>query len=302
MLAHSRADLWSSVARAALASLAVAGLTGVCHRLGFDVTTTALLDLIAIVLWSLGGRFAVAAIASVAATLSLNYFLVARAFSFPERWLDLAALGAFLTTALVITRLLSRVRESLREARRSEAYLAEAQRLSHTGSWATDLRQPGKHYTSPEVSRILGLDPAAGELSDRTFQDRVHPDDLPSLRERMATALRDQTDFDLELRVVRPDGSIRLVYLVGHPVLETGQVVELVGTVMDITERRRAERAIRRARERALHARFDAVLDERTRLAREIHDTLLQGFTGVALKLVAAINRFGGSPEAASTL
>jgi signal transduction histidine kinase len=64
-----------------------------------------------------------------------------------------------------------------------------------------------------------------------------------------------------------------------------------------VTERKRAERALRRARERTLEARFAAVLDERTRLAREIHDTLLQGFTGVALKLLALTSRVPGPPE-----
>jgi len=68
-------------------------------------------------------------------------------------------------------------------------------------------------------------------------------------------------------------------------------VVEVTGVVIDVTDRKRAERALRRARERALETRFAAVLEERTRLARDIHDTLLQGFTGIALKLVAAISR-----------
>ena len=71
---------------------------------------------------------------------------------------------------------------------------------------------------------------------------------------------------------------------------------------MDVTERKRAERAVRRARDRLLQARFTAMLEERTRLAREIHDTLLQGFTGVALQLVAATGRVAGPPEAVAAL
>ena len=96
---------------------------------------------------------------------------------------------------------------------------------------------------------------------------------------------------------------MRYVHSLGRPVLdEKGEVVELMGIVMDITERKRAERALRRARERALEARFAAVLDERTRLAREIHDTLLQGFTGVALQLLAATSRVSGPPEVVTAL
>ncbi len=78
---------------------------------------------------------------------------------------------------------------------------------------------------------------------------------------------------------------------------QTGETDEFIGVIMDITERKRTERALRRARERVLRARFAAVLDERTRLARDIHDTLLQGFTGIALKLVAASSRVTEPPE-----
>jgi PAS domain S-box-containing protein len=185
------------------------------------------------------------------------------------------------------------------ELRRSEAYLAEAQRLSHTGSWARNLRHPELSYRSPETYRIFGLEaPEGGHLSDLEFERMVFPEDLSKLEQVRQAAIRDKTDYETEFRVTRSDGSIRHVYILSHSVLDsTGEVVELVGTMMDVTERKQAERALRRARERVLKARFDAALDERTRLAREIHDTLLQGFTGIALKLVAATNRLTGPPE-----
>jgi PAS domain S-box-containing protein len=190
------------------------------------------------------------------------------------------------------------------ERRRSEAYLAEAQRLSHTGSWARHLRHPELNYRSAETYRIFGLDPVeAGSRADLDLRDLLHPEDRAKLGQASDAAIRDKTDYELEFRVMRPDGSMRNVYMLGHPVLDgAGEVVELVGTVMDVTERRRAERALRRARERTLQARFTAALDERTRLAREIHDTLLQGFTGIALKLVAATNRLTGPPEIVAAL
>jgi signal transduction histidine kinase len=107
----------------------------------------------------------------------------------------------------------------------------------------------------------------------------------------------------MDVRVVRPDGSIRHVHIRGQPVFDrTGAIDEYIGVVMDVTKRKRTERALRRARERALEARFAAVLEERTRLARDIHDTLLQGFTGIALKLVAAINRVTEPPESVVAL
>jgi signal transduction histidine kinase len=107
----------------------------------------------------------------------------------------------------------------------------------------------------------------------------------------------------MDVRIVRPDGAIRHLHLRGQPVFDrAGETDEFMGVVMDITDRKRTERALRRARERALETRFAAVLEERTRLARDIHDTLLQGFTGIALKLVAASSRVTQPPESIAAL
>jgi signal transduction histidine kinase len=188
------------------------------------------------------------------------------------------------------------------ELQRSEAYLAEAQRLSHTGSWAWDVVRRGHIHKSLEYCRMFELD-QGDPASFQVFRDRIHPEDGPRVDEEWERAIRDKADVEAEYRVVLPEGGIRHLYSVGHPIVNaSGEVVELVGTVMDVTERKRAERAVRRARERTLEARFTAMLEERTRLAREIHDTLLQGFTGVALQLVAATSRVAGPPEAVATL
>jgi PAS domain S-box-containing protein len=195
-------------------------------------------------------------------------------------------------------------RQAEEELRRSEAYLAEAQRLSQTGSWARKVGRPEDSYWSAEGYRIFRVNPAGHPQTVlREMRERVHPDDWPQLKEAADRAVREKTDFEVNYRAVLPDGSVRYIHTVGHPITNaTGEVVELVGTVIDVTDRKRAERALRRARERTLEARFAAVLAERTRLAREIHDTLLQGFTGVALKLLAATNRVTESPEAAAEL
>ena len=130
-----------------------------------------------------------------------------------------------------------------------------------------------------------------------------HPDDRESADRTIDDAVRDKRSYEMDVRVVRPDGSIRYLHIRGQPVFDqTGEIDEFIGVVMDITDRKRAERALRRARERTLEARFAAVLEERTRLARDIHDTLLQGFTGIALKLVAAINRVTGPAESVGAL
>jgi len=188
------------------------------------------------------------------------------------------------------------------ELRRSQAYLIAAQEVGNTGSWARQI-STGHMYWSEEVFRIFGLDPRTTVPSHELVTGLCHPDDRERAERTFDDAVRDQRDYETDVRVVRPDGSIRHVHMRGQLVFDrTGEADEYIGVVMDITDRKRTERALRRARERTLEARFSAVLDERTRLARDIHDTLLQGFTGIALKLVAAINRVTGPPESVAGL
>jgi PAS domain S-box-containing protein len=177
------------------------------------------------------------------------------------------------------------------ELRRSQAYLIAAQELGNTGSWARRI-STGETYWSEEVFRIFSLDPKTTIPSREVATQLWHADDREFADRTIDDATRYKRSYEMDVRLVRPDGSIRYVHVRGQPVFDqTGATDEFIGVVMDITKRKRTERALRRARERTLEARFAAVLEERTRLARDIHDTLLQGFTGIALKLVAAINR-----------
>jgi len=153
-----------------------------------------------------------------------------------------------------------RAEESLR---RSEGYLAEAQRLSHTGSWASIPAMGEIRYFSEECYRVLGFDPHGGQPRYETFSQRVHPDDQAKLTEAVETAGREDAEFELDYRFVRPGGEIRDIHVLGHPVLNSsGGPVEFIGTVMDITERKRAE-ALRDGESRILEmiAR-DAPLEE----------------------------------------
>jgi PAS domain S-box-containing protein len=126
--------------------------------------------------------------------------------------------------------------------RRSEAYLSEAQRLSHTGSWA-GIAATGEHtYWSEEAFRVLGFDPAGRPPRFEELQRRFHPDDRARTTEHFKTAIREKVDWDVSYRIVHPGGEIREIQSIGHPVFgPSGDVVEVVGTVMDVTERRRAE-------------------------------------------------------------
>jgi PAS domain S-box-containing protein len=128
--------------------------------------------------------------------------------------------------------------------RRSEAYLSEAQRLSHSGSWAC-VPAFGKHtYWSEEIFRITGLDPAEGPPRFEEFERRIHPDDRARTKERFSRAIREKIDFDHGYRIVHQGGEIREIHVIGHPVINpSGDLVEYVGTLMDVTERKRAEEA-----------------------------------------------------------
>ena len=137
-----------------------------------------------------------------------------------------------------------RAEESVRE---SEAYLAEAQKLSHTGSWAWSPEQDIR-YWSEECYRVLGFDPQNGLPRKEDYYQRIHPGDQPGFMELIGAAIRDKTDWEADYRIVHPDGPVRDIHVVGHPVLSTsGRLVEFVGTVIDVTERKRAEEELRRS-------------------------------------------------------
>jgi PAS domain S-box-containing protein len=131
--------------------------------------------------------------------------------------------------------------------RQSQAYLAEAQRLTQTGSWAYDPVAKRVTYWSDETFRIFGLDPRRGSLpAPEELRRLVHPEDLERFVEANRTALRGKGDFAIECRLVLPDGTVKHVHTIGHPVFDgAGRVVEWVGTLVDVTARRAAEEAHR---------------------------------------------------------
>src|SRR5216684_7435261 len=135
-----------------------------------------------------------------------------------------------------------------RRLRESEAYLAEAQRLSQTGSWAWSPATGDIRYWSETCYRVLGFDPAGPLPRFEEFFLRIHPDDQAALRERFDKAIRDKADFELDYRVVHPEKGIRDIQAVGHAVLDgSGNLGEFVGTVIDVTERTRAEQELRQS-------------------------------------------------------
>src|SRR5215470_4775567 len=124
----------------------------------------------------------------------------------------------------------------------SETRLKEAQAVAHLGSYEVDVLT-GETRWSDEVFRILGLDPANGSLSRQdSIEHVVHPEDREYAMQRYQEVVREGKLYDLECRVVRPDGSVRFVQSMGEAIKDqNGAVVRLVGALLDITERKQTE-------------------------------------------------------------
>jgi PAS domain S-box-containing protein len=125
--------------------------------------------------------------------------------------------------------------------RRSEAYLAEAQTLSHTGSLGWN-PATGKIYWSPESFRIFGFDPATPP-DIALMAQQTHPEDKGFFEQTLDRAQHERKDFDLEYRLLLPDGSVKHLQVVARALVGDSSQLEFVGAVMDITQRKRAEEA-----------------------------------------------------------
>src|SRR5216684_3865747 len=129
------------------------------------------------------------------------------------------------------------------ELRRSQAYLAEAQRLSHTGSFGWRV-STGEILWSDETFRIFQYDRTTKPTVELALQ-RVHPDDAALVRQTIERASRDGKDFDFEHRLLMADSSIKHVRVVGHAERDQSRELEFVGAVMDVTAAKDAEERIR---------------------------------------------------------
>jgi PAS domain S-box-containing protein len=136
-----------------------------------------------------------------------------------------------------------KLQELYRELRRRETYLAEAQKLSHTGSFGLEASS-GKIYWSEETYRIFGYDPATEPTVEMVLQ-RSHPADREFVQEKIDQASKAGTEMDFEHRLQMPDGSIKHLRVVGHSKREEWGADQFIGAVTDITERKRAEQKFR---------------------------------------------------------
>jgi PAS domain S-box-containing protein len=135
------------------------------------------------------------------------------------------------------------------ELRRERAYLAEAQSLTHIGSWAANFHTGQNYHVSDEVYRLHGFEPIQGPLAVERFWETIHPEDEPLVRAVLTNAIHARTDYDIpEFRICLPNGTVRFLRTIGHH-NPSGEMGEYVGITMDITERKRAEAEHERLRQ-----------------------------------------------------
>jgi signal transduction histidine kinase len=176
----------------------------------------------------------------------------------------------------------AKVAERTAELRRSEAYLSEAQRLTHTGSFAVDVPTEEQTHSSDEHSRLFGFDPGQGIPSFEEFFQRMHPDDRAGCIEAFERGIREATSFEVEYRIVLPQSPVKHVRAIAHPVFgATGEVDEFIGTAVDVTERKQAEE------ERRAQLWFFESMDGINRAIQRTSD--VEQMLGAVLDVVVAV-------------
>ncbi|MEG4577377.1 PAS domain-containing protein [Microcoleus sp. N3A4] len=160
------------------------------------------------------------------------------------------AVAAQMGIAIAQANLLEQDKQQRLKLQQSEASLAAAQKIAHIGSWEFDVIL-NKFTWSSEVFRLFSLDPAIPEPTYFQILEMYHPDDRELFDETINRAISQGTPYKIELRILHPSGHIRYVEIRGEAVCsESGEVIQLLGTVMDITERKQAEAALRISEER----------------------------------------------------
>jgi DNA-binding NtrC family response regulator len=144
---------------------------------------------------------------------------------------------------------ITETRQAEMALRRSEGYLAEAQRLTHTGNWVWNSVARQSIHWSLEHYSVFGFDPAMGIPTDAQFAQRIHPDDRDRVVRFMEKAMfQDRSDFEIEFRIALPGGAVKYIRAIGRPILDpSGALSECVGTAMDVTEQHQARAALETA-------------------------------------------------------
>jgi PAS domain S-box-containing protein len=188
--------------------------------------------------------------------------------------------------------------------REREAGLAHAQSIANLGSWESNFAT-GAETWSDEVYRIFGFAPRTFVPTREGFLGRVHPDDAERVRQRLRDVIDRETGFDLEFRTVRPNGEERYLRARGEIRRDKdGGAASLAGTLLDLTERKEVELSLERSNAalRQLAAHLQSVReDERSAIAREIHDEMGQVLTALKIDLVRLRSRVKGRRDDPAT-
>ena len=188
------------------------------------------------------------------------------------------------------------LRESAEALRRSEAYLAEAQRLTHTGSGAYN--ETTTLYWSEETYRIWGFDPIQGLPNREAVWQRIHPDDRERVYEETQEALRQQKDYAVEFRIVLTDGTIKYIEATGHHLFSArGGLLEIIGSVVDVTGRKRAQAELERMRQLELDIAHMNRLSMMGELAASLAHEITQPIASARNNARAALNFLDQRPS-----
>uniref|UniRef100_UPI00046A1A8D trifunctional serine/threonine-protein kinase/ATP-binding protein/sensor histidine kinase n=1 Tax=Pantoea sp. IMH TaxID=1267600 RepID=UPI00046A1A8D len=201
-------------------------------------------------------------------------------------------LGAQAAVSLETARLYAELMDENIQRRRVEKQLRASQtslmlgeKISNTGTWHWHL-EPDIQLISDEYKRIMGLPAEQASTSMAEFQSRVHPDDIPSLRELIETSVRKGTIMQAEFRIIRSDGECRYIKGIGEPVDSWPETQEYFGTLTDITHQRMAEDAVRIAQaDLARVSRATTVGQLTSSIAHEINQPLMSIVTNAGASL-----------------
>jgi len=165
--------------------------------------------------------------------------------------------------------------------RRSESYLAEAQRLTHMGSWVWRVMGREALHLSEEWYRIYGFDPEDGIPTWEQRLQRIHPEDRAKWQGAIDRAIDEKGDYEVEVRILLPDGTVKYLHTVGHPVLNaSGELMQFVGSSMEISERKRTEEALREAQaDLARVSRVTTMGELTASLAHEVNQPIAAAVT-----------------------
>jgi predicted ATPase/signal transduction histidine kinase len=204
--------------------------------------------------------------AQLIGVLYLENGLASHVFT-PARIAILRLLASQAATSLENARLYS-------DLRNADAYLAKAQRLSHTGSFGW-IPSTGEIYWSEETFRIFEFDRTVTPSVDLLMRERVHPEDVTSFRQVVERAAREGRDFTYEHRLRMPDGAVKYLYVVVHAMRDDMADINFVGAVMDVTAMRLAELELRKTRAELAHVMRVTSLGELTAsIAHEVSQPL----------------------------